>query len=53
MIEVAVLEFKLAVGNGGGDHERPAFDPVGDDAVLGAGEFFDAFDADFRSAESR
>ena len=50
MIEIAVLQFQFAVGDGGGDHERAAFDPVGDDPMLGAGEFVHALDADFRRA---
>ena len=36
VVEVAVLELQLAVGDGGGDHERAALDAVGDDAVLGS-----------------
>ena len=36
VVEVAVLQFQFAVGDGGGDHERAALDAVGDDAVLAA-----------------
>ena len=43
VIHVAVFQLHFAIGNRGGDHEGAAFDAVGDDAVLAADEFFDAF----------
>ena len=50
VVEVAVLQFQFAVGDGGGDHERAALDAVGDDPVLGRRQPVDALDPDLRRA---
>ena len=41
-----ILYEDIALGHGRADHESTRFDAVGDDGVIGAMQFLDAFDAD-------
>ncbi len=44
MVGSAIGDGEVAVGDGAGYEERASFDAVGDYGVVGAVEFFDAFD---------
>ena len=50
MFRIAVFDFQLAFGDGGGHHEGPGFDSIRNDRVLGAVQTLNAFDLNSRRA---
>ena len=50
MLRLAAADDQVAARDGPGDQEGARFDAVGDDGVVGAGQTFDALDADGGSA---
>src|SRR5438270_6366390 len=52
MSGIAAGNIEVAAGEGSGNEEGAGLDAVGDDAMLGAFEFADAFDADGSGASA-
>ena len=50
MLHSRPLEFEVSIGDGGGHHKGTGLDAIGNDAMLGAMQRFDALDVDLWGA---